>query len=379
MKRIYLDYAATTPPSKRVVQSMRKALLVWGNPSSLHSYGQEAFNLLKKARLDVATSLGTEEQNIIFCSSATECSNLYIRSIAQAYRKKEGHIPHMILSDIEHAAVYETVRALEKDGDITLSITSSHNGRVLVEDIKHLLTPHTALVAVIAVQNEIGIIQPYSDIYTMIQEKRGEHMFPLFYTDAVQLIGLYDPKDISADAYTCSAHKIYGPKGVGVLVVKNNTLSPYPQITGGGQERGMRSGTENVVAIVGCSEALKETEEKRERVYTQTRTLQTYLLKEIEQIRDIRILGENAFRSPHIVMVWSPLFPTHIAHILDMKGIAISSGSACAQRAHAKSPILSTLGIKGEETTKAVRISIGRETKKADIDRLIKTLIMIVS
>ena len=377
MKRIYLDYAATTPPSKRVIGSIKKVLSIWGNPSSLHYYGQVAFNLLEESRTTIATSLGVEENNIVFCSSATECSNLYIRSVISEYKKKEGHIPHVIISDLEHAAVYETVSVLEKEGALTLSILSSHNGVVSPKDVEHALTPHTALVAVIAVQNEIGTVQPYNEIAKMIQKRRGEHLFPLLYTDAVQAIGLEDPKNIVADAYSFSAHKIYGPKGVGVLVMKH-TLPLHPQITGGGQERGIRSGTENILAIVGCSQALKETEEKRKEVYTQTKTLQTYLKEKIKKIDNTHILGDESALSPHILAVWSPAFPTHIAHALDSKGIAVSSGSACAQRGHKQSRILSSLGIGEEETTKTIRISIGRETKKSDIDRLLKTLIMLV-
>ncbi len=377
MKQIYLDYAATTPPSKRVVQSMKKALSIWGNPSSLHHYGQEAFNLLEKSRSAIATSLGVEENNVIFCSSATECSNLYLRSIAQEYKKEKGHIPHIVISDLEHAGVYETAYALEKEGKVTLSLVSSHNGRVRLEDVDRALTPHTALVAVIAVQNEIGTVQPYNEIAEMIQKKRGEGRFPLFYTDAVQAIGLGDLKNIAADAYSFSGHKIYGPKGVGVLVIKNTTTL-HPLITGGGQERGVRSGTENILAIVGCAQALKEIEEKRKQASIQTQSLQTYLKEKIKKIKDIHILGDESALSPHILTVWSPAFPPHVAHALDSKGIAVSSGSACAQRGHKKSRILSSLGIGEEETTKTIRISIGRETKKADIDRLIKTLIILV-
>lgn len=377
MKLLYLDYAATTPLSKRVLKKMRKSFSVFGNPSSLHRYGQEAFSLLEKCREDIASEVNSQNEGITFCASATECSNFLIHSVVEEYKKRHNHIPHIIISDLEHDAVYETVQSLVSKNRIELSIIPSKDGVVKSNDIEKALTPHTALVAVIAVQNEIGTIQPIHDIYNLIKERRKNNMFPVFYTDAVQWIGLYDPRTIPADVYCFSSHKIYGPKGVGVLVSKN-TIPLHPYILGGGQEKGVRAGTENLSAIIGCCEALKETGEKRVKEYKRLKELQEYLSGELKKI-GVHIWAEISPKSPHITSITHRSFPDHIAHALDMKGIAVSSGSACSQRAQKKSRIIGVLGAKKEEIEKTIRISMGRETRKHDVDRLIKTLIMMIS
>jgi cysteine desulfurase len=372
-RRIYLDYAATTPVVPAVFEAMRPFLeQAFGNPSSLHHWGREAKKALDTARKSIADCLNTAPDSFIFTSGATEADNLVIQGVTKTLAAKGKHI---ITTRIEHAAVQEPCETLEAQGwDVTWLPVDS-DGFVPVETLREAIRPDTVLVSIIHGNNEIGTIQPIEAIGTLLRE-RGV----LFHTDAVQTMGKlpFDLSVLPVDYLTLSAHKIYGPKGVGALYVRDGAPLPAPLNIGGGQEGSIRSGTENLAGIAGLARALEVAVERMPQETPRLRELQEYLISgilknvpgaELNGPRDVslRVPGNVHFSFPPGE---GEAFVLH----LDLKGIAVSSGSACHSAVIEPSRIIKALG-KSDETARAtVRFSLGLHTTQADMDTVLEVL-----
>jgi cysteine desulfurase len=394
MKRIYFDHAATTPVDKKVMKAMKPYFCdVFGNPSSLHSFGQEAMKAVDESRDKVAKFLNCEREEIIFTSGATEANNLAIRGILKS---ETGNKPHIITTAFEHPAVLETVKDLKKFGLIEVSfVMPGTDGIIKVEDIEKEIKYNTILVSVMYVNNEIGAIQPIAEIGEMIRRKNGERSrrdpsssrsvgtprddIPLlFHTDAVQAVNYceMDVKKLGVDLLSMSGHKIYGPKGIGVLFVRKGTKIKSIQ-TGGHHEFGLRAGTLNTPLIVGFGKAvemikkrnIKKIAELRDKFWTDLQ----------KNISDIKLNGDMAKRVPNNLNV-SILGVEGEALLLglDMEGIAISTGSACSSGSLEPSHVLMSLGLSHEEAHGSLRITFGKENNKKECDEFIEKLIPLV-
>ena len=385
MKRIYLDYAATTPVDAGVARAMAKT--PFGNPGSLHSFGQEAIAAVDASRETIARTIGAEFREIIFTSSATEANNLALRGAVARWRlekhgkleKHSAQTPRIIISAIEHESVLETARELERDGVEVISIPVDQHGIVDLAHIKKSLNENTVLVSIMYANNEIGAIQPIAEIAKTI---RVFTPHALFHIDAVQAFQFLncDVRELGVDMMTLSSHKIYGPKGAAALYVRNAdnrrvASSLRPLIFGGGQEFGMRSGTENVPAIVGFAKAVEITETVRTKESKRIAILRDQLWRGIKKICPEAELNGAAKTTaaatamlPNILNIY---FPGHAAQDLltrfDLAGLAVSSGSACRSRAFESSYVIEALGYSKERAKSSIRFSLGRPTTKAEI------------
>lgn len=376
MKRVYLDYAATTPVRKEVVKAMIPYFNVkFGNPGSLHSFGQEAMSVVDSARERVAKLFGVQFRNILFCGSATEANNLAIRGVVNAWKGKEK--PRVIISSIEHESVLETVRVLEREKKIELILLSvNEDGIILLDELKKSLTQNTALVSIMYVNNEVGSVQPIKEISKIISDFKNSlnnNFYPLFHTDAVQAFSYFDCsiKVLGVDLLTVSGHKCGGPKGIGILVssqiFSTNQLSSI--VTGGGQEFNLRSGTENVPTIVGCVEALSIANKNRKKESARIELLRKRFTKKFFKLFPESFLNGGGAHSPHIVNIQltemnREEFLTHA----DIIGVAFSSGSACSARAHSASHVLSAMYKGDPKKMNGIRASFGYNTTVKDID-----------
>ena len=418
MPHIYLDHASTTPLDPRVLKAMEPYFMEkFGNPGSLHSFGQEAIAAVDKSREIISQSIGAKFNEIIFTSSATEANNLALRGILKAWQaynslllssKRPKPKPRIIISAIEHESIMETARDLEAEGVEIVRVGVDSNGIINLKEIENALNEQTLLVSVMYGNNEIGTIQPIKEISALIKSFRTRispptHYsllttnYPLFHTDASQAFLYKDcnVKNLGVDLMTLSAHKLYGPKGVGALYVcqevrskkyevrKNDdtkkflSLTSYvlPLVTGGGQEYGLRSGTENVPAIVGFAKAVELRNEAREKETKRVTALRDYAEKKLQQIKNIIINGKGAPRLPHIINIsFAGLRSEDIIINLDLNGIAVSSGPACASRSGRPSHVLSALQISPKLQKSGIRVSLGKFTSQADIDALLNSL-----
>lgn len=376
-QRIYLDHAATTPVDPRVREAMLPFLEgMFGNPSSLHSWGREARKALETARQTVASCLGAQPQEIFFTSGATEADNLAILGVAEAMKERGRHI---LTTAIEHPAVANPCEYLQSRGWEVTCLPVDAEGLVSPQAVAAVLRPDTVLVSIIHGHNEIGAIQPIEAIGEVLRQ-RGV----LFHTDAVQTVGKlpFDLSRLPVDYLSLSAHKIYGPKGVGALYVREGVPRPAPLIRGGGQEGDVRSGTENLPGIAGLARALEIATEQLSSEPVRLRALQEKLIVGISQAipaaelngpRDVsrRVPGNVHFSFP-------PAEGESLVLHLDLKGIAVSSGSACHSAVIEPSRVVTALG-KSEAVAKAtVRFSLGRSTTEADIETLMSVLPAIV-
>ncbi len=365
-RQVYLDHAATTPLDERVLDAMLPYLRErFGNPSSLHRLGREAARALRRAREDVAQVLNCAPREVIFTSGGTESNNLALRGIAFAQRAA-GRGAHIIVSAVEHKAVLDTARDLaERYGfDLTIVPVDSQ-GQVSVEAIAAAVREDTVLVSVMYANNEVGTIQPVADIGALCRERD----IP-FHTDAVQAAGYcsLDVKSLSVDALSISGHKIYGPKGVGLLYLRTGV--PYwPQITGGGQEGGRRSGTEHVAGIVGLAHALTLAQEMRSTEIPRIRALRDLLIQRVlSLIPHVYLTGHPTERLPnHASFVVRGLEIQGVLMGLDLAGVAASSGSACTSAAQTPSHVLTAMGIPHTDAVGHLRLTLGRDTSEEDI------------
>jgi len=369
-KGTYLDYAATTPLDGDAEKAMRPYVgKVFGNPGSLHRFGQEAQEALDGARKILAGLAGAKFENIIFTGSATEANNLVLSGVS----KKKGKV---LVSAVEHASVLEPAKSLEERGMRVVRIPVDGEGQVDTDVLQRELDDEAVLVSVMYANNETGTLEPVREIGEMVKKQRGKGEYPLFHTDAVQAFGYLpcDVDDLGVDFMTLSAHKMYGPKGVGVLYGRDwKYLKPF--VYGGGQEFGLRPGTQNVAGIVGCAAAARKAFEVRERESRRVGELRRRFIEGLREISpDIAVHGGDEVL-PHIVNASLPGVSAEDALIrLDMQGFAVSSGSACGVRARKPSHVLRALGVPEEEIDRSLRISFGRETDKDGVDRVLRAI-----
>lgn len=373
MKRVYLDHSATTPIRPEVVEAMQVALTEdFGNPSSVHGYGRAAKKALEEAREQVAELIGAQPNEIIFTSGGTEADNMALIGTALANQKKGKHI---ITSSIEHHAVLDTCRWLEKNGFEVTYLPVDKDALVRVEDLLAAIRDDTILISIMHVNNEVGTIQPIEEIGKIAKEKGI-----IFHTDAVQSIGKIpvNVDDLQVDLLSASAHKIYGPKGVGCLYVRKGTRI-QPIHFGGGQERKRRPGTENMPGIVGfgkaCELARKELPEEQKLVVLRDKLIDGLL----ERIPDCQLNGHRTKRVPTNVNVSIRYLEGEAMLLsLDLKGIAASSGSACTSGSLDPSHVLLAMGICHEIAHGSLRMTLGRGNTEEDIDYVLEELPKIV-
>lgn len=381
MRRIYLDYAATTPCAEEVLQAMQDYFTnEFGNPSSLHSYGQRARKAMEEAREKIARFLNASSGEIVFTSGGTESNNFALKGIAYANRGRGNHI---ITSSIEHHAVMEPCKFLEEQGFEVTYLKVDKYGFVDPEDVKRAITDKTILISIMHANNEIGTIQPIKEI-AQIAKERGVY----FHTDAVQTFGhlKIDVEELGVDLLSASAHKLYGPKGVGFLYIRKGTKI-LPFMHGGEQEERRRASTHNVPGIVGFGKAVELAERRMEE---EARTLSKYRDKLItgilERIDEVILNGPPS----HLPEFFDKRLPNNvnfsIKYIegeslvlsLDMQGIACSTGSACSSRSLEPSHVLLAIGLPPEVAHGSVRFTLGRYTKEEDIDYVLEVLPKVV-
>jgi len=431
---IYLDYAATTPADSEVVKAMIPYFTdVFGNASSVHSYGRQARAAVDQSRETIAKFLNCQTTEIIFTSGGSESDNLAIRGLIKSQKsnlknqndKSKLKIPHIITTQFEHHAVLNTIKELEKEGEIEATyIQPSKDGLVDPESIKKAIKENTILVSIIYVNNEIGTVQPIREIGKLIQRinvnrqpstvnrenngqrttDNGQRIF--FHTDAVQAAEYFkmDVDFLHVDMLTMTAHKIYGPKGVGLLYIRKGT--PISRlITGGEQEYRKRAGTENTAGIVGFGKAVEllcHSEQREEspvntgkkglkqvqRSFTDVQDDETNGIKHLrdklidgilKSVPDSFLNGSREFRSPANANIsFMNAEGESILLNLDMEGIAASTGSACTSGALEPSHVLLSLGLKPEQCHGSIRFTLGRQTTEAEIDQVLKVLSPIV-
>jgi cysteine desulfurase len=370
---VYLDYAATTPVDPRVVRAMLPFMSdKFGNAMSLHSFGQDAKIALEKSRQIIAEFINAQSNEIIFTSSATESNNMALKGIAMANKDKGNQI---IISSIEHPCIVESAKWLEKQGFEIIKIPVDSCGMINSENIKKAITKKTILVSIIYASNEIGTIQPIQEIGKICREA-GVY----FHTDAVQSFGKIDidVKKMNIDLLTASSHKIYGPKGAGLLFVRQG-VKIEPLLHGGGQERGLRGSTVNVPAIVGFAKAVEICKKESKKENIRLIKLRDYLIKKILKIEGSHLNGHKKQRLSNNVNVRFDFIEGESLIIqLDMLGIACSTGSACSSFSLEPSLVLLATGLKPEQAHGSLRISLGRFTTKKETDYLLKNLPKII-
>ena len=374
MKRIYLDNAATTPTDARVLEAMLPFFSqMYGNPSSLHAFGQEAKHAIEEARYIVAQFIGARQEEIIFTSGGTESNNSAIKGVACARRDKGNHI---ITSKIEHHAVLETCHFLEKQGFEVTYIPVDEFGIVDPADVKKAITGKTILISIMHANNEIGTIEPIAEIGKIAREK-GIY----FHTDAVQTLGhlSIDVSELNVDLLSASGHKLYGPKGVGLLYVKKG-VRMFPFMHGGDQEQGRRASTHNVPGIVGFGKAVELAKEEMAREIEQLTLLRDKLIKGvIDKIEYARLNGHPKERLPNNVNVSiSYVEGESMLLNLDMEGIACSTGSACTSSSLEPSHVLAAIGLSHELAHGSLRFSLGRLISEEDVGYVLEVLPRIV-
>lgn len=372
--KVYLDYNATTPLDERVIEAMKDAMQRYpANPSSLHSQGQEARIAIENARRILADSINAEPDEIIFTGSGTESDNLAIHGALRAYKKKGNHL---IVSKIEHPAVYNTAKALKDYGFDVDFVGVDSEGRVIIDELKSLIKDTTVIVSIMHANNEIGTIQDLKSIVELCHSKGV-----LVHTDAVQSYGKIkiDVKDLGVDFLSTSAHKIYGPKGIGMLYKKNG-VAILPVIHGGHHEKGLRPGTYATHNIIGFSEAVKITMNEMEEENKRLSSMITYLREGIKnRISHIKINSPQKNVLPNTLNVSIEFVEGESLLLeLDMKGIALSTGSACASGSLEPSHVLLAIGVPVEIAHGSLRISIGKYTRKEDIDYFLEELPKVV-
>lgn len=375
MRKVYLDHSATTPVHPEVADLMLKYMVdVYGNPSSVHSFGRQGRKAVDEAREQVARLIGAEPKEIIFTSGGTEADNLAIRGVAAANKNKGNHI---ITSAIEHHAVLHTCEHLEKEGWEVTYLPVDADGLVNPEDVARAITDRTVLVTIMLANNEVGTIEPLAEI-SRITRARGVHL----HTDAVQAVGNIpvNVNDLGVDLLSLSGHKLYGPKGIGALYIRQKTrISPIQY--GGGHERRMRAGTENVPGIVGLGKAAELAMLELPERMQKTRALRDRLMDGLlGRIPDIRLNGHRTQRLPGNVNVSiSYVEGESMLLKLDMAGIAASSGSACTSGSLEPSHVLLAMGLPHEVAHGSLRFTLGRQNTVEDVDYVLDTLPGIVA
>lgn len=372
----YFDHSATTPLFNEVTDTVLEVMKnYYGNPSSLHQLGTDAEQLMRRARRVISESLGVNGKQLIFTSGGTESNNLAIKGVAFQYQNRGKHL---ITTEIEHASVYESFKQLEKIGYQVTYLPVDYTGQVSVEDLQNALTDETILVSIMHVNNEVGRIQPIKEIASLL--KKHKRIF--FHVDAIQSVGKIPvlPKDWGIDLMSVSAHKLNGPKGIGLLYFREG-IKLFPLLSGGGQEAGYRSGTENVPLIVGMAKAIRITMDKqmnnRDHLYRLRKKLTDFIL----QIPELKINGsvDPEHIAPHIVhFSFTGMKSEVIVHALEKKGVYVSTRSACASTESKASRVLKAMGLSESNANSGIRISMSADHSEEDIGMLCKQLEQVV-
>jgi cysteine desulfurase len=375
MQRIYLDHAATTPTRPEVVEAMLPYFTdAFGNASSIYSYGQEARRAVEEARIKVAGLIGARGEEIIFTSGGTEADNHALKGVAYANERKGNHI---ITTSIEHHAVMEVCKFLGRKGFKITYLSVDEYGLVDPDDVKRAITDKTILISVMHANNQVGTIEPLEEIGKIAREAGV-----CFHTDAVQTLG-HIPVNVDklkVDLLAISAHKLYGPKGVGVLYVRKGTkLVPF--MHGGEQEKRRRAGTENVPAIVGLGKAVELAGQEMGKEAERLAYLRDKLIKGlVEKIDHIRLNGHPTRRLPNNVNVSVDFVEGESMLLnLDLEGVCASTGSACSSASLEPSHVLLALGLPAEQAHCSLRFTLGRENTEADVERVLEVLPGIVA
>jgi len=372
-RKVYFDHNATTPIAPEVWQAMGEAVANFGNPSSIHTFGREAKVALEAAREKVAAFIGAKPSEIIFTSSGTEADNLALCGVASALSHRGRHI---LTSQIEHHAVLASAHQLEQQEFKITYLAPTRDGVILPEKLSESIRPDTILVSIMAANNETGTIQPIAELAKIIRE-RGV----LFHTDAVQLAGKrgINVSELTVDLLSLSAHKLYGPKGVGALWVRRG-VKINPILVGGGHEQNRRAGTENFVSVIGFAKACELAAVRMEADEKKFNVLNGKLYAGLkENVEDFRINGSLERRLPNTLNISFPgLDGEAIIVGLDMEGIAVASGSACTSGATEPSHVLMALGSSKREALGSIRVSFGRDNTEEDVDYFLSVLPPIV-
>lgn len=379
-KKVYLDHAATTPADREVLKAMLPYFSVkFGNPMSLHSFGREALAAVENSRQITAKFFNAEPSEVIFTSGATEANNLAVKGIAHAFREKNKTKPHIITTAFEHHCVLNACKRLEESGlaEVTL-LQPGTDGLIQASDVEKAIKTNTIFISIMYVNNEIGTVQPIAEIGKLIKKSNPAI---LFHTDATQAVNYLDCdiKKLGVDLLSMSAHKIYGPKGVGALIVKKGTI--IKQILDGGeQENGLRSGTHNVPGIVGLGKALEGVKSQKPKVKNISK-LRDYLIKRIlKEIKNVKLNGSKIKRSPNNAnFIFESIEGESLILMLDKEGIACSTGSACSSSSLQPSHVLLSIGLKPEESHGSLRMTLGKQNTKQEIDFAVDKLKRVVT
>jgi cysteine desulfurase len=365
--QIYLDYSATTPTRKEAIAAMQTVLTEqWGNPSSLHEWGQRAATTVEQARVQVAGLINADSESIVFTSGGTEADNLAIMGVVRMQTVPQ----HIIISSVEHAAVTEPANLLEKWGWEVTRLGVDHQGRVSPDDLKAALRHNTFLVSIIYGQSEVGTIQPIAELGKIAQQHGA-----LFHTDAVQAAGRLpiDVQQLPVDLLSLSSHKLYGPQGVGALYIRPG-VALMPFLAGGGQERGLRSGTQAVPIIAGFGVAAELAAEELPTETPRLIKLRDRLFTQLADVPGLIPTGDRENRLPHHASFYleqadgEKLSGKTLVRQLNLAGIGISAGAACHSGKLSPSPILLAMGYSAKAAMGGIRLTLGRETTEADID-----------
>ncbi len=376
---IYLDHAATTPIDERVLEAMRPYLTThYGNPSSVHQLGRQARVAIEESRARIAALLGADPSEIIFTSGGTEADNLALRGVLQGERR------HLVTSMAEHEAVLRTAQALEAEGYPITRLQPGPDGAVTAEQVASAITDETGLVSIMHTNNELGTYSPIEEI-AAVCHARGV----LLHCDAVQAVGLLPVRvdALGVDLLSASAHKFYGPKGVGFLYVRRG-IALQPLLWGGKQEQGRRAGTENVAAIVGMARALElAVAEQAERLVHLQRLRARLLQRLDEALGGMFVLNtprDPERAAPHVINIafppqnGEPVDGEMLLLNLDLEGVCLSSGSACTSGALEPSHVLQAIGLPRETASAAIRFSLGYKNTEAEIDRAVEILAIVL-
>jgi cysteine desulfurase len=363
IKSVYLDNAATTPLDPRVLESMLGHLRGRrGNPSALHALGNAARDAVEVARASVAALIGASPEEVFFTSGGTESDAIAILGLARAARPETRHL---VVSSVEHAAVREDAKRLQKEGFEVSWIGVDADGLIDPDEFAVVLRPDTALAAVIWANNEVGTVEPIHELAELCAE-RG---IP-FHSDAVQAVGRVpiDVSDVPVSTLALSGHKLYGPQGIGALYVRDG-VSPEPVVYGGGQENGLRSGTQNVAGIVGLGTAAVLAREEMDERVAHERALRDRILAGEEAIPNVTVNGHGEHRlSNNVHLTVSGVEAESLVLFLDSLGYAVGSGSACSSGGHKASPVLIAMGRSEREAFSVVRITVGKDNTAEEVD-----------
>ena len=375
IRRVYLDNSATTPVDSRVAAAMSRAVVeTFGNASSVHGFGQQARAAIDRARREVAGLIGAKQNEIVFTSGGTEANNLAIRGLCEA---TASHGRHVITSAIEHPSVAGVCNELEKRGWEVTRLPVYENGIVRVDDVEKALRSDTVLITIMLANNEIGTIQPISEIGSFIREKVREKKNLWLHTDAVQAAGRLqlNVDELGCDLLTMSAHKLYAPKGIGALYVRRG-VRLHGQNVGGHQERERRAGTENVPGIVAFGAAAKLAREELTQRSAHDRMLRDEFEAQVRsRIKDVVMNGDREQRLGHLSNISFRFIEGEGLLInLDLEGVAVSTGSACSSGTLEPSPVIRALGVNDELARGSIRFSFGKDNIEDDVDYAVGVL-----